>query len=86
MQILQPHLRPCVQNSAGGGRPSVFPQAQVILTLQLEKLKAIVLRGGTFVFTVLVLKLHSAPKVPGEPWLVWLSGLSAGLRTKGSLV
>ena len=21
-----------------------------------------------------------------EPWLVWLSGLSAGLRTKGSLV
>ena len=21
-----------------------------------------------------------------EPWLVWLSGLSAGLKTKGSLV
>ena len=25
-------------------------------------------------------------KVATEPWLVWLSGLSVGLRTKGSLV
>ena len=25
-------------------------------------------------------------KTTSEPWLVWLSGLSAGLRTKGLLV
>ena len=30
-------------------------------------------------------KIHFKTKA-GEPWLVWLNGLSAGLRTKGSLV
>ena len=30
--------------------------------------------------------LKSMCKIISGPWLVWLSGLSTGLRTKGSLV
>ena len=39
------------------------------------KLTAIIFFESTFIKTG-----------DSEPWLVWLSGLSAGLRTKGSLV
>ena len=32
------------------------------------------------------LSLFANPKDSTKPWLVWLSGLSTGLRAKGSLV